>query len=131
MSPLRPRARRTLVLGALLWAVSYGTALAQFNVPGFSNLPDDDFTWRWGEQRGSRIEDFSIRATDTGFDCTLTGELRPGSRLSRIELRRIENELRSSLSFVAAATSTMNGLERRRDLDWAVLDCEKLDSDED
>lgn len=112
----------TLVL-APAW---HGAAHAQFGA--FSNLPEDDFTWRWGRQRGS--DDFSIRGIDLGFTCTLTGALRPGSRLSRMEIRQIETSLRSSMAFIESATSMMNGLDRQRDLDWAVLDCEKQGDDD-
>lgn len=122
--------RIVLVLG-LAFSAQH-TAHAQFG--GFSlpgNLPEDDFTWRWGDQRGSRIDDFSITGLDTGFNCTLTGELRPGSRFSQADLRDMQARLRSSMSFIEAATNMMNRLERQRDLGWAVLDCTKPGSDED
>lgn len=116
---------------AALMLAAAPAARAQFGgAPALRNLPADDFTWRWGDERGGRIEDFSIQAPDSGFTCMLTGELRARSRLGRSDLASIESNLRSSMSFIAAATEAMNGLERQRDLDWAVLDCEKIADDE-
>lgn len=118
----------TAVLALACSSLWQDAARAQFGA--FANLPDDDFTWRWGEQRGSRIDDFSIRGGEQSFLCTLTGELSARSRLTRTDLRNFEAELRTSLFFIVDATNAMNQLDRQRDLAWAVLDCVKQGDDE-
>ena len=105
----------------------HAPAEAQFNP--FLQLPEDDFTWRWGQQRGG-IEDFNIRATYMEFSCTLTGMLQPRSRLTRMDMRSLQMQLQSSMNFIEEAANTMNQLERRRDLQWAVLDCERQGDEE-
>lgn len=105
------------------------TSSAQFNTgfQGQMNLPQNDFTWTWGDQRsaGRGFGDISIFGTDAGFRCDLTGKLRSGSGLSRMELRELENDLRASTFFVQAAANAMNDLDVRRELDWAKLECKK------
>ncbi len=105
------------------------TASAQFSTgfPGQTNLPQNDFTWTWGDQRsaGRRIDDFSIFGYEGVFRCELTGKLRLGSRLSRMDVRELESDLRASSYFVRAAANAMNDLDARRELEWATLECEK------
>ena len=105
------------------------TTNAQFGTgfPGQMNLPQNDFTWTWGDRNSTRrgIEDFSIFGSEAGFRCDLTGKLRLGSRLSRMDIRGIESDLRSSMFFVRAAVNAMNDLEAQRELGWATLECEK------
>ena len=105
------------------------TASAQYGTgfPGQMNLPQNDFTWTWGGRRSSRrgIEDISIIGNQAGFRCDLRGKLRVGSRLSRMDVREIESDIRSSMSFVQAAANAMNNLESRGALDWATLECIK------
>lgn len=105
------------------------TSSAQFNTgfQGQMNLPQNDFTWTWGDQRsaGRGFGDISIFGVDAGFRCDLTGKLRSGSGLSRMELRELENDLRASTFFVQAAANAMNDLDVRRELDWAKLECKK------
>ncbi len=106
-----------------------GTASAQFGTrfPGQTNLPQDDFTWTWGSRSSTRrgFEDFSVFGNQASFRCDLTGKLRSGSRLSRMDVRELESELRASMLFAEAAANAMNDLEGRRELDWATLECEK------
>jgi hypothetical protein len=92
------------------------------------NLPKDDFTWIWGDREDaalSRFEDFSVQGGEAGFRCSLTGKLHPGARLSSMEVREFENDLRSSLSFIQASAETMYVLDQQRQIDWAKLDCSK------
>ncbi len=105
------------------------TASAQFGTsfPGQTNLPQNDFTWTWGNRNSARrgIDDFSIFGNDAGFRCDLTGKLRVSSRLSRMDVRKLESDLRASNSFVQAAADAMNNLDARGELDWATLESEK------
>ena len=111
----------TVVATALVPALLFqSTATAQF---GYT-LPPDDFTWHWGDiERAAGMEDFSIDGHDGRFNCTLTGRLRPGSRLSRMDMRQMESELQASIEFVRAAANAMYTLEQQRELDWATLAC--------
>jgi hypothetical protein len=100
-------------------------AQAQWGV----NLPRGDFTWVWGDQRRAearRGADFNLSGSDRGFHCQLHARLRPSSRLTRMDVRQIENDLRTAMSFVDAVVYTMNGLDYNRHIDWAVLDCEDV-----
>ena len=102
-------------------------ASAQFGVglPG-QNLPQYDFTWTWGRDvDAGGIDDFSMIGNDGFFRCALTGRLRVGSRLSRNDVRQLEDSIRNDLSFVRAANNAMYTLESRGELDWATLDCAK------
>jgi hypothetical protein len=101
-----------------------GAAPAQF---GLYTLPNSDFTWNWGrpENRRGSFTDIDVNGHEAGFDCRLTAELRPGSQLSPTDIREIENELRTRLDFIRAASDMMNALESRLDLDWAQLVCTK------
>jgi len=106
-----------------------GALLAAWLLPAsasaqFMSLPQSDFTWLWGEAEAARgMRDFHARGAEGGFNCTLEGALRLGSRYSPADIRKLESELNISLYFIQAATSTMNQLEFERQLDWAVLDC--------
>ena len=110
------------------------TADAQFGVgfPGRMTLPQNDFTWTWGNRSrgGAALDDFSIFGTDEGFRCDLNGKFRVGSRLSRMDARGIERDIRASNYFVQAATNAMNDLDARRELEWATLKCEKPQAEE-
>ncbi len=117
---------RILAVAAALSVVMIpGTANAQFN-SGFFQLPQNDFTWTWGGRRNSRdFEDISVIGSDGGFRCSLEVKLRIGTRLSRMDTRSIESELRGSMNFVQAVNYQMNDLDARREIDWAVLEYEK------
>jgi hypothetical protein len=110
------------------------TASAQFNsgFGGQMQLPQDDFTWTWGNRNsaGRGFEDFSMLGGEQGFRCDLSGKLRSGTRISRMDVRAIESEIRANTYFVQAAANAMNNLDAQRELDWAALKCEKPKSDE-
>jgi len=110
------------------------TASAQFNTGfgGQMRLPQDDFTWTWGDRSsaGRGFEDISIFGNEEGFRCDLAGKLKSGTRISRMDVREIEREIRSSTYFIQAAANAMNNLDAQRELDWASLKCEKPKSDE-
>src|SRR5690606_15598098 len=67
--------------------------------------------------------DFSASGREAGFNCELTGALRPSAQIDQLAIRRLESELGISLYFIQAATRVMNELDFQNDLDWAVLDC--------
>ncbi len=98
-------------------------AQAQF---GAFQVPQDDFTWTWGGRRNSRdFEDISVVGSDAGFRCSLDVKLRVGSRLTRMDTRSIESDLRGAVNFIQSVNYQMNDLDARREIDWAVLECEK------
>ena len=129
-----PKSAWAVVLTCFLSVFFLNTTSAQFGIgfPGQMNLPQNDFTWTWGDQRSGRrgIDDFSIFGSEAGFRCDLKGKLRFGSRLSRMDIRTIESDLRSSMSFISAVARAMNDLDARRELDWATLECEKRKREE-
>jgi hypothetical protein len=124
------------IIAVVLLSVSLllTTASAQFNTGfgGQMRLPQDDFTWTWGDRSsaGRGFEDFSTLGNEQGFRCELTGKLRSGTRISRMDVRAIESEIRANTYFVQAAANAMNNLDAQRELDWAALKCEKPKSDE-
>lgn len=103
------------------------TVGAQFSsgFPGQMNLPQGDFTWTWGQKPSGEVkfEDFSVFGNERTFRCDLTGKLRVGTRMSRMDIRNLESELRGQMSFIQSATYMMNNLEARRELEWATLEC--------
>jgi hypothetical protein len=109
-------------------ALCLSVASAQFGTgfPGAS-LPDQDFTWTWGDQRhaGRGIEDISALGNEAGFRCNLSGKLRIGSGMSKMDVRGLESKLRGNVHFVQAAANAMNDLESRGELEWATLECVK------
>jgi hypothetical protein len=115
------------VAGALILACQATPARAQFGAFPV-NLPKDDFTWNWGDlerSKDKRFADFDANGGEEGFRCTLEGKLSAGSRMSPSEIRQLENDLGASLYFIEAATNAMNTLDYQRQLDWAILDCDK------
>lgn len=130
-SPFRPWRLAAAVMIAA--SIQPGAAHAQFGFPGLLNLPDNDFTWVWGDRydaEARRAPDLSADALDLGFRCGLKARLSPASRLSTAEIRQLENALRTSLYFIETAANTMYQLELQRNLDWAVLDCVKQEASE-
>lgn len=131
--------KAVLVLAVVLLsnALFLNTASAQFGTgfPGQYNLPQNDFTWTWGDQdsAGRGVDDFSILGNEAGFRCVLTGKLRIGTRMSRMDMRALEDDLRANMYFVRAAANAMYRLDASREIDWATLACEKpqLTRDED
>ncbi len=125
------RAATIVSLGLLL----VGTALAQFGgvFPGMVNLPADDFVWQWGNQRDAargRFQDFSARGGEASFRCDLTGGLSVSNSWSNREIRQFENDLNTSMTFIQSAAYAMYVLDQQRDLDWAVLDCDRYEREE-
>ena len=111
-------ATAAVVVAATLLA---GPASAQF-----ARLPQNDFTWRWGDPEArQQMNDFSTSGHEAGFSCDLSGALRPGARVTTMDVRRFESELKLSLYFIQSAARVMNDLDFSRQLDWAVLDCVK------
>jgi hypothetical protein len=115
-----------LAATGVLAALACSAVHAQF---GMVTLPSADFIWRWGENveeavaRG--ITDFSARGNEAAFQCTLAGELRPGSQITSTEIHQMEIDLGVSLYFIQAAANAMNALDQRHELDWAELACVK------
>ncbi len=121
------------VLPALLGALLFAPAAEAQSIPGFVNLPRDDFVWIWGDREdalANRFSDFTVSGGEAGFRCDLTVKLHPASRLSPPEVRELENDLRTSLAFIQDSAYAMYALEQRRDIDWALLDCDKPDQRE-
>lgn len=118
------RAAPFALLGTLLYTAG---AHAQA-IPGFVNLPRDDFVWIWGDREDAmqnRFSDFTVNGNEAGFRCELTVRLHPGSRLSPAEVRQLEQQLRQSMAFIQDSANAMYVLEQRREIDWALLDCDK------
>lgn len=119
---------------SVLGALGHSAANAQLgSIFGQVNLPTSDFTWFWGNQRDAdlgRASDFSVSGSDTGFLCELTGRLGAGSRLSSMEVRSLENDLRTSSFFIQAVANTMYTLDQQRDIRWAKLVCAKPEAAE-
>ncbi len=125
---MRNLSNPTVFAAAVLVAmVVPGAAEAQFG--GFVNLPRNDFTWVWGDQddaeRG-RGRDINVRSIDRGFDCTLTAALSPSNRMTTMDIRQLENNLRTAMDFIYYSANTMYSLERSFDLDWGKLDCARM-----
>jgi hypothetical protein len=118
---------QTGVTALLLSLLCQDAVNAQFS--GLVNLPQNDFTWQWGDWDESRrrggSEDFSMTGAEGGFRCELTGRLSPSSRMTELGIRELENELQGSLYFIQAAAYAMNELDRARNIDWAELNCVK------
>lgn len=123
------------LLAALLVALVSTAATAQLPNPFYRvQLPDEDFVWPWGmplRNEDRQRPDFSVQGGEQGFYCKAEGAFRPASRMSDFEnLRAFEMELTSSLYFVQNVTSIFNFYYRERELDWAILDCDKAESNE-
>jgi hypothetical protein len=124
---------RAVALSCLFGLVCFGSANGQFSsFPGQMNLPQNDFTWTWGNQRSNQggPTEISMFGNDSGFRCDLNGKMRIGSRVSRMDLRSMENDIRGAMSFITAATYAMNDLDGQRALEWATLKCVKPQREE-
>jgi hypothetical protein len=96
---------------------------------GFYTLPKDDFIWHWGktsEEQRRGFADIEARGSEGGFQCELLAALRPSNNLSTSEVRDIEEGLRIRMDFIYAVSDAMNYFDRSLSLDWATLDCKKL-----
>jgi hypothetical protein len=109
----------------LLASLPFDGAEAQFGFP--VNLPQNDFRWVWGRNEvvAARGGDLDVRGGEGGFRCELSARLSPASRLSRMDMRNLERELQTTLFFIQSAANTMNALDQRHEIDWAVLECSK------
>jgi hypothetical protein len=100
-------------------------AAAQF---GLYTLPQNDFTWHWGqsspEQAARGIADIEARGSEGFFQCELTAKTRTLT-LTTEETREIETQLTGRLDFIYAVNEAMYYLDQSRQLDWATLDCKK------
>jgi hypothetical protein len=127
------RPARFLPLGAAVCLLVVSGQEDAHSQWGVLNLPQHDFTWVWGNRaraEARRGNDLSLTGTDSGFQCELTARLSPGSRLTRMDVRQIENDIRVSMSFIETSARTMNNLDYYRELDWAVLECARLSRDD-
>jgi hypothetical protein len=121
-------ASRITAAAAVAAALLLGKPFAAEGQFGLYTLPNNDFTWHWGDMReGARrsFEDLSASGSEAGFRCDLTAKLSPGSRMSPVDVRTLENELSTRLDFIYAVSEAMNYLDQTRELDWATLDCKK------
>lgn len=111
------------VLGVALGGLLCAAAEAQF---GFYTLPQNDFTWTWGNLRPEDIRgraDIEASGGESRFRCELTAALRPSSRLSPHEIRQIANEVQGSIAFIRDSVNLLNNLDAQRELDWGRLAC--------
>lgn len=112
-------------LGAALSGLVALSAEAQF---GFYTLPQNDFTWTWGDierRQDGRFIDIKASGSEPPFRCEVTAALRPGNRLSPNEVRELANRLQGSIQFVRDTVYLLNDLDAARALDWAQLSCMK------
>ena len=96
-------------------------------------LPQNDFTWNWGDEalaRGGNRQ-LSMFGSESGFRCELNARMRLTSRLSRQDIRSLENSIRDNVFFVQAVANSMYYLEIQRDLGYATLDCVRPQVDRD
>ena len=121
-----PRTLTVLAITLVFSPLFSDPAAAQF-FPGRIALPQYDFTWTWGDEALARggFQDLNMFGNEGGFRCELMATMRPGSRLSRQDVRRLENDIRDNLYFVQAAAMTMYMLESRSELGYATLACAK------
>jgi hypothetical protein len=133
MSHSLPGRLAALALPAALAAIAAlvtTSAHAQFGGFGYS-LPKDDFVWNWGRNReggNTGFEDFEVHGGEAGFTCVLTGKVGFSGRLSRDDIRALEDELRTRMDFIYAAASYMNSFEQQNLIEWARLDCDKFEA---
>jgi hypothetical protein len=106
-------------------SLPFSDAAAQL---GLYTLPRSDFVWNWGRvdlERRHGTADIELSGSESSFNCDLTARMRASSPMSMSEVRELENELRTRLDFIYAASELMNYLEYQRALDWATLDCKR------
>jgi hypothetical protein len=96
-------------------------------------LPQNDFTWSWGDENLARAgnRQLSMVGSESGFRCELNARMRLTSRLSRQDIRTLENSIRDNVFFVQAVANSMYYLEIQRDLGYATLDCIRPQVDRD
>jgi len=130
----RPTPSLLLVAVAAATVLPTTGALAQLNIPTIIQLPTDPFVWNWGRStRGDQRDwpEFSIEGTERQFFCTMTGSFRLGSRMRDFyETREFEQSLNSTLYFIQDATAALNYYYSTNDLQWATLDCQIPEGEE-
>jgi hypothetical protein len=116
-----------LIVGLLCFT----TATPQY--VGRMALPQNDFTWNWGDENLARggTKELSMVGSESGFRCELNARMRLTSRLSRLDMRRIETSIRNNVFFVQAVANSMYYLDYQRDLGYATLDCARAKVDRD
>ncbi len=111
-----------MVLAAADGARGQGATL----FPGLATVPDDDFTWVWGNVDRA-LQGFSpnlsMEGADSDFACRMTVRLAISHRLTDTERSQLERDVERSASFIRGASDAINFLHQRRDVDWARLDC--------
>jgi hypothetical protein len=124
-----------LALPAALAALAVlATTGVQAQFPGFGySLPKDDFVWNWGRNpegaNTTAFTDFEVRGGEGGFQCELTGKVGFSGRLSRDDIRALEDELRRRMDFIYAAATYMSEFDRQNLIEWARLDCDKFEAE--
>ncbi len=118
--------RRLSVIAGVVAVLAIAPVAAQF---GLYQLPKNDFIWRWGASREdgkqTGFADLDLQGTESGFHCHLTARLRAAINMGPGETRQLENDLRTRLDFIYAASQEMNYLDQMLSLDWATLDCKR------
>ena len=121
------RAHGVKISAFIICALTASAGMAQLAIPQIVALPDEDFLWPWGEVPG--IDDrnrpgFTVRGVERAFQCKLTGDFKPGSRMRDFyNQREFEQSLNANLYFIQEAVTRLNDLYLSNDLDWALLDC--------
>jgi hypothetical protein len=119
---------KLLIAACLAVAASVQAQQVSF-YPGLLAVPDEDFTWLWGnfDRAGAGFgAQVALSGRDQGFECVMAARLVGPDRLTDTERRQIERDVESGTSFIRSAVDTLNFLSQRRDLDWGRLACERL-----
>jgi len=123
------------IAGCVLAGGYAGIAAAQFGnaIPGFYQLPNNDFTWYWGADGEDDLRgpsDFRSRGRENEFDCELTANLSPSNRLTQNEIRTIETQLSTSLAFIQEAAYLLRDWDYSRAILWGKLACVKREAEQ-
>ena len=88
--------------------------------------------WRHGCRvpRTEEADHLAVFGNEGGFGCDLTGKLRISSRMTRMDIRNLESELRGQMNFIQTVAYRMNSLDAQRELEWATLECKKPEPSE-
>jgi hypothetical protein len=126
MNPFRRIALALLLPTVLLAAADGARGQIATQFPGLATIPDDDFTWVWGNFDRA-LQGFSpnltMEGTDRDFACSMTVRLAVSHRLTDTERSQLERDVERSSSFIRGASDAINFLHQRRDVDWARLNC--------
>jgi hypothetical protein len=129
--PMSSTARVTarLLIAVCLAVAAPGQAQQVSFYPGLLAVPDEDFTWLWGnfDRAGAGFDaQVALSGSDQGFECVMAARLVSTDLLTDSERRQIERDVESGSSFIRSAVDALNFLSQRRDLDWGRLACERL-----